>query len=57
MRGERVVIVKAGQPIAELVPVAKPDIIFGALTGELVIDFDTFAAADHEIDQMWDHTP
>ncbi|HNQ06496.1 MAG TPA: type II toxin-antitoxin system prevent-host-death family antitoxin [Tetrasphaera sp.] len=55
--GERVIIAKAGEPIAELVPVTRPDIVFGALVGQVTIDFDAFDAADGDLATMWDGTP
>ncbi|GAA1757780.1 type II toxin-antitoxin system prevent-host-death family antitoxin [Nostocoides vanveenii] len=55
--GERVIIAKAGEPIAELVPVTRPDIVFGALVGQVTIDFDAFDAADDDLATMWDGTP
>lgn len=55
--GERIVIAKAGKPVAELVPVSRPDIVFGALAGTVDIDFEAFDAADAEVGAMWDHTP
>lgn len=54
-QGERIVIAKAGVPIAELTAVSRPDIVFGALAGDVEIDFDAFDAADAEIARMWDH--
>ena len=53
--GERIVIAKAGVPIAELVPISRPDIVFGAMAGEVNIDFEAFDAADQEIAQLWEH--
>ena len=53
--GERIVIAKAGVPIAELVPISRPDIVFGAMAGEVSIDFEAFDAADREIAQLWEH--
>ena len=53
--GERIVIAKAGVPIAELVPISRPDIVFGAMAGEVSIDFEAFDAADQEIAQLWEH--
>lgn len=55
--GERVIIAKAGEPIAELVPVTRPDIVFGALAGQVTIDFDAFDAADEDVLDMWDRVP
>lgn len=53
--GERIVIAKAGVPVAELSAVRRPDIVFGALAGQVEIDYDAFDAADAEIGRMWDH--
>jgi prevent-host-death family protein len=52
-RGERIVIARAGKPVAQLGPVPKREIVFGSHAGELDIDWDTFeadmAAADAEL--------
>lgn len=47
--GETIVIAKAGEPIAELAPIARPDIVFGGLKGQVEYDDDSFVAADAEI--------
>lgn len=52
-QGERIVIAKAGVPIAELTAVARPDIVFGALAGSCEIDYDAFDAADAQVALMW----
>jgi prevent-host-death family protein len=52
--GERIVIAKAGVPIAELTAVRRRDIVFGAWEGKVSIDDDAFAAADAEVAAMWD---
>ena len=52
--GERVIIAKAGKPIAELGPIRKADIVFGSLKGEIQYDFDAFLAPDPEILAMFD---
>lgn len=52
--GERIVIAKAGRPIAELTAVTRVDIVFGGLAGEVSIDYEAFDAADAEIARMWD---
>lgn len=52
--GERIVIAKAGVPIAELGPLRKPDLVFGALDGVIDIDWEAFDAADAEVAAMWD---
>lgn len=52
--GERIVIAKAGRPIAELTALTRIDITFGGLAGEVSIDYDAFESADAEIARMWD---
>ncbi|KGN37666.1 type II toxin-antitoxin system Phd/YefM family antitoxin [Knoellia subterranea] len=52
--GERIVIAKAGRPIVELTPVSRVDITWGAMAGQIDIDYDAFDAADAEIAKMWD---
>ena len=47
--GERVVIARAGRPIADLVPHARADLVFGTAAGELSYDADTFDDPDPEI--------
>lgn len=47
--GERVVIAKAGTPVAELVPHVRADIVFGTARGEFVFDDDTFDVPDPEV--------
>jgi prevent-host-death family protein len=42
--GERVVIAKAGRPVADLVPHARTEIVFG--TADQLIEFDSFAFDD-----------
>jgi antitoxin (DNA-binding transcriptional repressor) of toxin-antitoxin stability system len=50
--GERVVISKAGKPIAELVPHQAPGVTFGGLKGELAYPDDAFDV-DPEIQGMF----
>lgn len=50
--GERIVIAKAGRPVAELVPFQRVDITFGALVGQ--IDVDAFEAMDAEVTGLFD---
>jgi len=40
--GERVIIARAGKPVAELVPHLRVDIVFGRAAGEIIVadDFD-----------------
>ena len=52
--GERVIIAKAGKPIAELAPYKKPGLVFGGLKGQFEYDYDSFMAADAEILKMFD---
>ncbi len=50
--GERIVIAKAGEPVAELGPLTRRrEIVFGLHEGELDIDFDALEAADDELDE------
>lgn len=51
--GERVIILKAGQPIAELVPHQRSRVVIGGLRGELTYDDDAFADVDPDIQQMF----
>jgi prevent-host-death family protein len=51
--GERVVISKAGQPIADLVPHQRTPVVFGGLRGELRYDDDSFADLDADIQRMF----
>ena len=51
--GERVVISKAGQPIADLVPHQRTPVVFGGLRGELDYDDDSFAEPDPDIQRMF----
>jgi prevent-host-death family protein len=55
--GERIVIAKAGVPIAELGPLRKPDLVFGGLEDVIKIDYAAFDAADAEIAEMWKFNP
>ena len=53
--GERVVISKAGTPIADLVPHQAATVTFGGLKGELAYDDRAFDI-DPDIQQMFYHT-
>ncbi|MFZ0835753.1 MAG: type II toxin-antitoxin system Phd/YefM family antitoxin [Mycobacterium sp.] len=50
--GERVVISKAGKPVADLVPHQAADVAFGALRGQLTYDDSSFDF-DPEIQEMF----
>lgn len=52
--GETIVISRAGRPIAELVPLRKPDIVFGLRAGTFELDDDLFVALDDEVLAMFD---
>ncbi len=47
--GERVIIARAGKPVAELVPHVRADITFGNGAGQFRYDPDTFDDADPEV--------
>ena len=50
--GERVVISKAGKPVADLVPHQAVDIAFGGLRGQITYD-DSCFDVDPEIQEMF----
>lgn len=47
--GERVIIARAGRPVAELVPHRRPDIVFGTAAGRLHYDDAAFDDSDDSI--------
>jgi prevent-host-death family protein len=51
--GERVIISKAGQPVADLVPHQRTPVAFGGLHGELSYDDDSFADVDPDIQRLF----
>ncbi|MEP6799420.1 MAG: type II toxin-antitoxin system prevent-host-death family antitoxin [Lapillicoccus sp.] len=52
--GERVVIARAGKPIADLVPHPRADILFGTGAATITYDPDTFDEHDDEITRLFD---
>ena len=52
--GERIIIAKAGRPIAELGPLTRKPIRFGSLAGQWTVDDEAFEAADAEIRESFD---
>jgi prevent-host-death family protein len=52
-QGERVVISKAGKPVADLVPHQRPQVIIGGLKGQFVYDDETFDDPDPDIQRMF----
>ena len=51
-QGERVVISKAGQPVADLVPHKRTQVIIGGLKGKIVYDDAIFDRPDPDIQRM-----
>lgn len=51
--GERVVISKAGRPIADLVPHQRTPVVFGGLRGELKYDDASFEGVDPDIQELF----
>lgn len=51
--GERIVIARAGKPIADLVPHVATPIRFGALSGELDVPESAFVWPDDEVSAMF----
>jgi len=51
--GERIVIARAGKPVADLVPHVRNPIRFGSLRGEIEIADDAFAWPDPAIEAMF----
>ena len=51
--GERVVIAKAGRPVADLVPHTRTEVVFGAARHLIEFDSDAFDDPDPEVDEMF----
>jgi len=51
--GERVIISKAGRPVADLVPHQRTAVVFGGLRGELHYDDSSFDDIDPDIQRMF----
>lgn len=52
-QGERVVISKAGRPIADLVPHQRSRVRLGGMKGQIVYDDATFDEPDPDIQRMF----
>lgn len=52
--GETITIARAGKPIAQLVPLARADLVFGGLRGQIDYDADTFDEVDDAIVEMFE---
>ena len=51
--GERIVIARAGRPVADLVPHAADEVRFDTLAGRIEFSDDAFAWPDHSIESMF----
>jgi prevent-host-death family protein len=51
--GERVIISKAGQPVADLVPHQRTPVVFGGLRGEMSYADHSFDDVDPDIQRMF----
>lgn len=51
--GERVIISKAGRPVADLIPHQRTPVVFGGLRGELTYNDDAFTEVDPDIQRMF----
>lgn len=51
--GERVVISKAGKPVADLVPHQSARVVFGGLKSQISYDDSAFAGPDPDIQRMF----
>ncbi len=51
--GERVVIAKAGKPIADLVPHHRIEVVFGGLKGQISYHEEAFANPDSDVIEMF----
>jgi prevent-host-death family protein len=51
--GERVIISKAGEPVADLIPHQRTPVVFGGLRGEVSYTDDSFAELDPEIQRLF----
>ena len=54
--GEEIVIARAGKPIAELRPMARPDIVFGAFADLGPVPDDAFAPLAEEELESWENS-
>lgn len=52
--GERIVIARAGRPVAELVPHRRVDLVLGGAAGRLSYDDDTFDDVDDAVVAMFE---
>ncbi len=52
--GERVVIARAGKPVADLVPHQRVDVVFGTAAGLLDYDAGTFDDPDEQVTEAFE---
>lgn len=52
--GEQIIIARAGRPIAQLGPISRPDIVFGALKGQVEYSNAFTEEAEAEVLGMFD---
>lgn len=53
-RGETVIIAKAGEPVAQLTPLPRVDLVFGGLKGQFSYEPGAFLEPDPEVAAMFD---
>ena len=51
--GESITIARAGKPVADLVPHARADIVFGGLAGRLDYDPEHFDDVDPAVNELF----
>lgn len=52
--GETVTIAKAGEPVAQLTPLPRRELVFGAFAGEFRYEPDAFLEPDDDVRAMFD---
>ncbi len=51
--GEQITIARAGKPVADLVPHARVDLVFGGLAGRIDYDSDHFDDTDPALNDLF----
>jgi len=51
--GETITIARAGKPVADLVPHARADVVFGELAGRFRYDADHFDDTDSDLNKLF----
>ena len=51
--GETITIARAGNPVADLVPHSRVDIVFGTLTGQFRYNTDHFDDTDRDLNALF----